>query len=1426
MSSKSRIAIGIRNLMSRDGSSFVCSRRRRRQLCSSHASSEQLELRELLAGVVTSQSTFDLNQFAANIEEQAGGDSLQVEGYSYSATLRDPADPFEGSQAVLGAGGVARHLWDNNDVGITPATAVARQEIASVSKAFTGTAVLHAMQELTGSVAELSTRLDDPIVNYLPDSWATSASAAFSGISIRQLLTHTSGLRASTAATDSTPAFPGTVGGVTGGFSNSGYIYSDLQAMSQQGTVFSNARSYWTINYALFRVALPYMWAEDYDVGSGPSEPTFGDQLEAADAGQSINIDALPSGVWSQLQEDFGYTPADVGSGNTLLVGADELTASAYKTYIIQNVLPPTVSDLPTRTTANPTLLYQFPVADETPGVSTGDQTLNVGSRGMNLSVFQTREILTWLRHSDTVLSPETRGLMESQFLGFQPNFSGALGTYYGHDGINFRAQEPGQPQGTTEPQNNTVAISFPNGVEAAMFMNSQLGNSFGAAFDQNGAESSPARSLMDAYDNSWTHITYDGDPTSVPGGGTDDFTLRAGSNDSVNWIELDLNGTVVLERRIDTLQELRIRGLSGNDNLTIQSLPVGLDLDVIFEGGSGDDTLTMDTLVDGVNLDLTFLGSSGNDMATMSDLAKNVNVDFTFAGGSNDDTLILDTLGPTGSIDVEFQGGSGSDDVEINNLAAGAPLDLLFSGGSGGDSAAVNSLSSESEFTFNGGTGTDTVGVNGTTIGAIVTFNGGDDNDTALLGDGDLDEVRCTFLFVGGSGFDSLSVNDKDNSSIEQTRSGHDQDYTVLSTRIERSGIGVVGQFSQLENVRLDASDEDSRIRVLSTLGSTDLQLEGNAGDDLIALGTGTAGSQIDSNIDIGTGSGKDELVIDDRNSPGNGETYVLQGDYFVSAEIPVAEWDKTDPPETIRLRQRRAASETNIRDLLEEVRLEVEGGLGDDEIFVHASEPDSRMLLEGRGGDDVIILGEESSNVDTIEGEVRAFGGDQFDRVIVRDRAGGGSRGYRFIDRFVDLVDSPFGQLVVPDNEGTEVVEVQAGAEDDRFDVLTWMSAELHLNGGLGSDQLIVAATMKTVDPVLGNISFFADGAVQPGSGSPDFDTVVIHDSKRIGAPVYDAEVVSDLEASFATTDFEISHFGVEELSLKANKKANTVNVFGQTSLLHKADYVLGMSGGNDIINVDVPVTATVYANGGGGKDRVIVTGTVNDDAATLNGDRLDVRPFGSLPRTSVVRDRRIETLRFDAGAGDDVVYFEGVAGRRESIRVQATSTPGRGSIAARPFRSLLFEGLEDIDVAGNDRDQDRLQFIGTSASDAFSINPVGEGTTDQPFVQLTNNSGEQLLKLRDATAVGTPLVSGGSGDDTFRVTLLVNDDNPLRSVSLDGGKGKQDALIVSHNNSDFQLLSPAKSVKKGRLQFDADGEILDIFYRNFEGLVGDLF
>ena len=1285
-------------------------------------------------GVVTSESTFDIELFGANLAEQAGGAGsgipLQVEGYSYAISQRDLDDPFGTfqTQYSIDNDGVSRHPWENQGGIPTSSSPFRDQEIASISKSVTAAAVLHLWQEQTDSIQLLSERLDDPIIDYLPANWAPSNN--FSDITIRQLLTHTSGLLGQDNTT--TPQTPGAVISIPGGFSGSGYIYSDLQAIAEQGFV-DSIPGYWTINYAFFRVALPYMWVDM------PNE-----ELDAAANGNSVSIGNLPNGVWEMIQNDWGVDDSDLDEDNMLQIGPDQLTASVYKTYVIQHILDPAdVTSPRTRTNSFPTLLYQYPAPNGVTGRNTGNQTLNAGPRGWNLSAADIERFLSAIRHDDSVLLPATRQLMDDEFLGWRPttSFVGDLGQYYGHDGQNFRATIPGDNNATL-PRNNTVAMTFPDGIQAAMFVNSQLGPQFGAAFDPNGNSNFPRVAMREAFDNAWTDVVYRG--AEQTSGGGDNFELSAvatnPTNNPTRWIVLELNDSVVLQRRIDTINSLWIQGVSGDDTLTINALPDDLELDLFFDGGIGDDNVT------------------------------------------------------------------------INDLPSG-----VF-------------------FTIFGGAGNDTVDVNDKDFGSILSVNGGDDNDIVNLspGDQDLDNVRGTFVYIGGEGSDFLAVNDQKDSASEKTHNGFAREYTVTLNSISRSGIGLIGQFSQLEDMTVNASNQSSLILVESTIKSMNLQLNANQGNDRIVLGTGHAADQLNSIIHVNTGHGDDDLIIDDRNSESHEEIYILDGEYFQAQTIPMVHWGQTSSPEYIRLRQSLAGTTTHVRNVLNGVVLDVQGNPGNDSLNVHGTALGSILNVGGGADDDIIRFTPESEDLSSIQGEVRTYGGNGLnDRVILDDEANPAADGrdYRVFGFTFDVSGTTFGKLIVPPNEGIETVEIRAGSGDDLFNVLTWsQTAALHAHGGSGSDQLRIAGgSTHTLDSIIGDLEYYADPLLLASVPSPDFDTLVIHDDQREGAPNYEVEVGPGMMAELTTDGFDLTHYGVEEITLNANDANNHIRVFGSSSILHKADYIMNAGGGKDVITVHAPASATVFGNGGEGNDRLLVLGNTSDDHATLAGDRIDVRPVQIIPATTAIRDETLESFFIDTQNGLDVLIVEGEIGLREEIQIQATPVQGSGWVIPSPHRRVDFRNLEDIDVRGNSGDGDQLQFDGTTEDDIFAINPVADGTTNQPFVHLLQSGGVGLLKLRDATDVRTPIIRGNDGSDNFRATIFPSGtDYSLRSIWLEAGEvplQDHDQLIVNYNNIVFNLIQAPANSNDGTIRFDDDDDVLGIVFRDFEELSGDL-
>jgi CubicO group peptidase (beta-lactamase class C family) len=1290
----------------------------------------------MLAGMVLSQSTFDADLFAANLEEQIPVDvdgPNGVVGFSYAIIDGDPNDP------IVGADGNRRMSWDG-PLGIDlPASANQPQEIASISKAITGAAILHLLQEQTNSVGEIETILNLPAISYLPTDWFKSA--FFSTITVRELLTHTSGIRNASLGT------------------SGAYDYASLRAIGAQLSLtppiglpwyqaFPKVPSYHTTNFAYFRVMLPYMWN-----AINNSALSTNAELDLVSMSSLVPDNGLRADIADAIEADWGIEPL---TSDVYSITPDRLTASIYKFYVSEYILKPSgIEDPQTRTpqaggpiaSNNFTLLYPLdptiqPGTDVWPnnaggpptpmqvlGTDTGNQTRFAGSRGWNLSAVDVAKFLSGIRHGaisgTPILEAETRSLMDDQGLGWRHStnttgFVGDFGLYYGHDGVNFSPSPlPANAPNNAGlgPMNNTVAMAFPNGVEAALLINSQIQSVdapaasatlsvIGAAFSPSGTTGGTTNAMREAYDNAWTHVVYEGDTGLLPPFADDVFVLR-GVAGTTDWIELLHDGVIVMQRRMDTLNSLEIRGLRGDDTLTLQNLPSLLNLDLTFKGDRENDTVSFDSLPVLVNL----------------------------------------------------------------------------------------------------------------------VVNGDSGSDTVIVGSGSLNSVYGTVNFNGGSGSDSIVFDDS--SDVVDSRL-----YTVNASSFSRSStVFAAYSFSALETVRVQSGQGDNTILVTATSSGTAIEIASGSGDDQIEVGDGNAAANINDSVVIEASSGNDLLIIDDRNSLAAHDYYVFQEDYFQSGFIPVISWDAKAPPNSIQLLANQQDSTTNIQDVLPEVTLTVYGHGGDDLVNVHASQSDSVIDFRGGNGNDTLQLTSSTNLLDSVQGSVMMQGGvGANDRVILYDESfqTHGGRQYRVEGQNIDLVNSTFGSLVIPTDHGLERVDIYGGVLGDLFDVRSWsVTTLLSLNGGSGSDELRVSSVAHNLNSIVGPLHFDADPQLIPGMPSPDNDIVTIHDDLSGGSMNYTIEAGPDLKGIFAKSVFELNHLGVEQLTLLANDAGNSVHIAGATSVLHKANYFLNVGGGDDTIEVQAPAAATIHTIGGHGVDSLFVYGTSSADELTLVGDQLDVSQVGFIGTTTVVIGADIENSNIDVGGGLDVLIVEGQAGLNEEILLQTSGIPGSGTVSMMPFLSISFSNLEDVDVNGNPSDSDTFQFIGSSNNDTVVINPVGMGTTVQPFVHILQSNGSSLLKLRDATNVGVPSIRGGEGSDLFRVTIFPSGMTyPIRDLHLDAGEdagnSDLDQLIISYNTNAFLPLQPPASASNGLLQFGNGLDILDILYENFERLL----
>ncbi len=228
--------------------------------------------------------------------------------------------------------------------------------VASVSKLLTAIGVLQ-------SLARHHLSIDSKIAPFLPPDWIHGAN--MDTITFRQLLTHRAGFR------DGSMSYEGMEQQVKRG----------VQLADQQKAVYNN------LNFALFRVLLPYM--EDF-----------------SDPGPATRAQA---------------------------------TANFYVSYMRQHVFQPvgvTDADCKPQPHSNPALYYRFPPGD-THGAPAGDSTLLCGGVGWVLTASDLFKVVESLIHDTRLLTKAQKRQMNEDCLGWDCSVTGQSG-FRGKNGIWF----------------------------------------------------------------------------------------------------------------------------------------------------------------------------------------------------------------------------------------------------------------------------------------------------------------------------------------------------------------------------------------------------------------------------------------------------------------------------------------------------------------------------------------------------------------------------------------------------------------------------------------------------------------------------------------------------------------------------------------------------------------------------------------------------------------------------------------------------------------------------------------------------------------------------------------------------------------------------------------------------------------------------
>ncbi len=820
------------------------------------------------------------------------------------------------------------------------------------------------------------------------------------------------------------------------------------------------------------------------------------------------------------------------------------------------------------------------------------------------------------------------------------------------------------------------------------------------------------------------TITTGSGDDT-IDGGGGADVISAGGGNDTVayygtetsidggtgvNTLQLKTAATVNLASADQTSGDSTIVSNFQNIDATALSSGVTLTGSVganIITGGSGNDTID---------------GGGGADV---------------IAGGGGDDTITYH------GGEVSIDGGTGNDTLVV---AAGSSITAVnFSVAAGSDQTSGDSVLVTNFENLNASALTSALLVTGSTSANIITTGAG--NDT-IDGSGGADVINA------GAGNDSVSYY-----GTENTIDGGTGVNTLVMRAATTVNLGntdqTTGDTTSVANFQnVDASALSAAVTITGssaanviTGGSGNDTIDGAGGSDSISAGAGDDTVYYhggETTLDGGAGS--DTLVL----AAAGGLTAVnfsvaAGADQTAGDTVIVANFENVDASVLTTALTVTGSSGANV----------IKTGSGND-------------IIDGGGGGDSISAGAGDDTVSYYNSDVAIDGGIGTNTLVLRAAA------------TIDLgaVDQTSGDAV----NVTNFQNVDASALSTAVSI-TGSTGTNVITGGSGADTIDGGGGADIIAAGAGNDTVTYQGtevSIDGGSGS---DTLVLAASGGITAVNFAVAAGNDqtLGDGVNVTNFE---------NLDASVVTTALTVTGSS-----AANVITTGSGNDIID------------GGGGVDTI--SAGAGDDTVSYYGTEHSI-DGGIGTNTLVMKSAASVNLgNSDQTTGDatTVSNFQNVDASALSTGVSIVGTSGINIITGGAGNDTIDgAGGADTIVAGGGNDTVSYYGTETSIDGGTGVNTlvmkaaatVNLGNTDQTTADSTNVANFQNV---DASALTTAVsitgsstantIIGGSGNDTIdgfggadTINAGAGDDTVTyhgTEVSIDGNTGT-DTLIIS--------------------------------------------
>jgi len=751
----------------------------------------------------------------------------------------------------------------------------------------------------------------------------------------------------------------------------------------------------------------------------------------------------------------------------------------------------------------------------------------------------------------------------------------------------------------------------------------------------------------------------------------------------------------------IGTISQAIIRGQGDNDVITLD--PDATTGSLLIDGQAGDDQYNIQVGNLGGQVDIDDQAGAGTD---------EVNV----AGTGGDDTVSVDPLQImanttqiityTANLEtVNVDGGDGADAFDVTPSTT-AEINIL-----GSDPATIPGDS----LTYNA------------PAGESVTFSPSDPDTGTISATGGFQNVNYDLVeevtIDGAAGGATLVVNGSAEDDVfDVDFDGGDSgslDITLDSDGMPGPTTTAAVSFASIQTVQINAGDGDDLLQVTDPADgvSGSLDFNGQGDSDSIVLVSGTA-TTLTHNFDNATDGSIDtdgaiinytglEPITDNIDANNRVFTFAATDDDITVSDLGggMSRIESVSSSETVDF-----ANPTTT--------LTVNGGDGNDTIDASALAFD--VTLNGGAGNDSLI---GTNGFDRLNGDA---GNDMLDGGTSNDTLSGGDND--------DLIvwNNGDGSDLVDGDAGTDTLEVNASASGDDFSIDPNGSRFVLTRNNLGLFSLDVG-TVETLDLntfagadtlTVGDLSGVSDLTTLDIDGGDDNDTIDLQG--LTGGPVAQLDGGDGDDTVRASTGPEGGDGAADDLNLGVN----------------------GMSG-----TLDYTVNATLVfrATPSAGADQVIINGSSDDDALTLDfANGSPVAPGG---------------LFFNGGGqqtgGDNLTLINGTV---TTVTHNFTNTSdGTIEIEDSGTETVTYTGLNIFTPISDSLSTTNRIFNYDAVDDIISLSDLGGGASriESPISAAT---------VDFVNPVGSLVVNAGDGADSLAYASI---DTPA-AVTLNMGDG----------------------------------------------------